>query len=467
MSVRLVVGVNYSSLEGATQKLRTQIAKKFRFRPTNYFAVQRVSDAAFRTSGWTNFFSDKSGRFPTGLLPEITSYLREEGIPFERMDNRPVPLGSELITVKEDFLAPHMTLHDYQVEIVNTALRERTGIINCATGGGKTVIFAAILKALSHLDNFSAVALFRNKILINQTYELFQKVGIQDVGRVSGDYNEPNKITCSTIQSMHKLPNPGKVTALVVDEVQGFTSSLSTRGIREFKATAWRLGFSATPFKVDDPLQNYKVKSWFGMELCEVTASSLTRKNILAESTSHFYPIHLNEELKHYDWASVEEIVFNDMGVNQNIATLVNKLPTGRILILVKRISQGDILSKLIPGSYWVKGEDTVETREYVLNQLRHNMKDKVVAIFSPIGYIGLDVFVHHIVNATGGKDPGQVIQKLGRGLRRASDKKKLDYHDFMYYNNKHLHDHSKSRMKTLKSEGHEVILEEEIQRSE
>ncbi len=37
-----------------------------------------------------------------------------------------------------------------------------------------------------------------------------------------------------------------------------------------------------------------------------------------------------------------------------------------------------------------------------VLDQLRRSMKKKVVAIMSSIGYIGVNVFVHHVINATG-----------------------------------------------------------------
>jgi CRISPR/Cas system-associated endonuclease/helicase Cas3 len=39
-------------------------------------------------------------------------------------------------------------LRDYQVKAVNAALQQHRGIIKCATGGGKTWILAAILKAL-------------------------------------------------------------------------------------------------------------------------------------------------------------------------------------------------------------------------------------------------------------------------------------------------------------------------------
>lgn len=51
--------------------------------------------------------------------------------------------------------------------------------------------------------------------------------------------------------------------------------------------------------------------------------------------------------------------------------------------------------------------------REGVLERLRFSKGKRVVAIFSPVGYVGLDVFVHHLINCCGGKDPNLTIQKV------------------------------------------------------
>lgn len=79
----------------------------------------------------------------------------------------------------------------------------------------------------------------------------------------------------------------------------------------------------------------------------------------------------------------------------------------GRILILVSRLQHGEQLHALIPGSHWIKGEDSPEARNAVFEELRRPLgkKKKVVAIMSSIGFYGLDVFVHYLINATGGKD--------------------------------------------------------------
>lgn len=48
---------------------------------------------------------------------------------------------------------------------------------------------------------------------------------------------------------------------------------------------------------------------------------------------------------------------------------------------MVRKLRHGDMLNELIPGSFWIRGEDSVETREFVLNKLRKSDQKKVVAI--------------------------------------------------------------------------------------
>jgi hypothetical protein len=73
----------------------------------------------------------------------------------------------------------------------------------------------------------------------------------------------------------------------------------------------------------------------------------------------------------------------------------------------VSRLQHGENLKRLLPDAHWIKGEDSSETRNVVFDELRRPLgkKKKVVAIMSSIGFYGLDVFVHYLINATGGKD--------------------------------------------------------------
>ena len=54
---------------------------------------------------------------------------------------------------------------------------------------------------------------------------------------------------------------------------------------------------------------------------------------------------------------------------------------------------------------------------------------------------------------------PNATIQSIGRGLRKAKDKTRLEYFDFFNRTNFYLKQHSKRRLETLRSEGHDVAI--------
>jgi superfamily II DNA or RNA helicase len=455
----LKIGNLASQVVTKDKDLLHKLHNKFKFQDKAFFFKRKFSP--FPRYQMSEAFFDRHGKFPTGLLAEVTSELRALDLTFDRLDLRPQTKDPpKYLEVTSDFLktnTSNIMLHDYQVEVANLALKEQRGIIKCATGGGKTLIFTALLKALE--NKYPAVILMRNKSLVEQTYQVFKQNNLPNVGRVNMDFHEPNHITCATIQSLHKIEDLiPKAKVLIIDEVHEFASKKTIQQFKNFDNTVFRWGFSATPFKKDDEIHNYRLKSWLGPQLCDITMEQLQEHKILSGSEAHFYQINEPSDIKGLQYFEAEDqgIVKNEY-FHKKVAELVNKIPSGRILVMVKRLQHGDYLHDLLPGSFWIKGQDDAETREFVFNQLRHSEKEKVVAICSSIGYLGINIYVHHIINASGGKDPNVLIQKIGRGLRKSHDKDKLEYHDFKFNNHPTLMKHSLHRIKTLKSEGHLV----------
>eukprot|EP00028_Trichosphaerium_sp_Am-I-7-wt_P001054 CAMPEP_0168530062 /NCGR_PEP_ID=MMETSP0405-20121227/14384_1 /TAXON_ID=498012 /ORGANISM="Trichosphaerium sp, Strain Am-I-7 wt" /LENGTH=494 /DNA_ID=CAMNT_0008554113 /DNA_START=719 /DNA_END=2199 /DNA_ORIENTATION=+ len=471
MSIVLRLRNIHSHVLTEDTKLRRGLQHHFSYVHPKFYALKKKVEGGtvqvnklphYRWAGFVNVFDSKSGRFPTGLIADVKTFLISNNVDWEEQDERgfkgtypePDVVTPDILSTKENPL----TLRDYQVQVANLALQERRGIIKCATGGGKTLMFTAILKALK--NQYQTVVLTRSISLLDQTFEVFEKAGIQNIGRVGGKHFNPTLITCSTIQSLHKLSKEliKNTQVLIVDEVHQFASKESAKWMKMFKNASIRLGFSATPWKADDPLHNWQVKSWLGPELCDISTFELKSVKVLSESTAHFYKIDCSIIPKYLPWIEAEEFgIVQNEPFHEKVAAIVNAVPEGRILVLVKRIAHGDALQALIPDAYWVKGEDSAETRDYVFSQLRETDKKKVVAIISPIGFLGINVYVHHLVNACGGKEASLLIQKVGRGLRRASDKDELHYHDFIFEHNPYLEEHSLYRIETLKSEGHPV----------
>lgn len=138
---RLEIENCYSWLLTDNQVLKETLWKALRFRERNYFHSRLYKQRLW--DGYTEFFRLKDGRFLTGLLPEVETALEYLNEACEIVDARnKVNFCYEQID--EGFLnnwlpkgmAP-INLYDYQVDLVNQAIKYSRGVIQAPTSAGK------------------------------------------------------------------------------------------------------------------------------------------------------------------------------------------------------------------------------------------------------------------------------------------------------------------------------------------
>ncbi|MDP2436117.1 MAG: DEAD/DEAH box helicase family protein [archaeon] len=493
-----------SALQGATTrdpdlmpiKARVfgEVWNRFRFEQKKAFFLKRG-----RQFGWdshVSFFDRRSGRFLAGLEPELAAFLdsigltqvqvqdsselgdpiesfsthlvadpldgtvsKRQALPGAGEDTQPTPKETPLLTSHAD---GQVELRDYQVRLILTALKERRCLLKCATGGGKTLVMTALCQLL---DQANIVVLCRSKMLVSQIAEVMSRYLPPDsLGRVSGEFSEVDRrVTVATIQSIKKIAKAVvHADVLLVDEVHGFSSTLSKKQLEGFHKTAFRLGFSATPLKVGDDIHNYRLKGLFGPIACDITTQELTASDVLSTAAVRFVTISYPAKITSIDWESAEKRgIYENQHMHQVVAFIVNnQIKTGRVMILVHRLDHGEALQAEIPGSIWISGSDSKADRQLAFARLKASKpSEKIVVILSSIGNTGIDVLPHYLINcAGGGVTEALTIQKIGRGLRTGPDKKFLHYIDFMHETNPYLRKHSELRLKTLFREGHSDI---------
>lgn len=452
----------YSWLYCEKPKVLSVLHENMRFREKGYFHSRLYKQKLW--DGYTEFFSKKTGRFLTGLLPEVKAALAHIKEDYEIVDER----KETEFKIKEidENLIKDIILHDYQVDLTNSLIKHKRGVICAPTAAGKSFIMVSILKALP--DNCPALVLANKKSLVEQNYEEIIKHGFDKVGRLYGKYKDPSVITCATVQSLHKMESLlDKIKVLIVDEIHENISKEPKKYFNKMKSCSIRAAVSATPFKFGgkDQCQKWLVKGYFGPILKAksaggvLTTKHLQERGTLSKSICTFYPVR-TPDLKYEIYIdAVTRGIAENWSFHEQVVKLVNKLQ-GRTLILVDRIAHGDQLASLIPDSLWVQGKDDLETRKFVIQKLKTS-KEKVVSIATQqIFNAGINVMVHNVINAAGGQADHHIIQRVGRGLRTSSDKEILNYYDFIFYNNDYLLEHSKKRIKILKKEGHEIIIE-------
>ncbi len=460
---------DYCTLYCEDSKVFSKFYRALRYPQRGYYHSTLYKQG--RWDGHVDFLSKKTGKFLTGLLPEITEGLKLLGEEYKIKDERGVVKWA-INEINKDFL-PGMELYDYQVDLINQAIRYSRGVIFAPTSSGKTAIMIGILKALS--PNTPTLFLANRKGLVEQNYNEMMKWGFENVGRLYDKYKKPDVITCATIQSLHKiekiLPH---FKVVIVDEIHDMMSKQPKRFYNKLKGACVRIAVSATPFKFGgkDRVQKYSVKGHFGPvfktesaseeDKGVLTTSFLQSREVLSASDCTFY----NIEEPYIPYMVYQEATTKGIAESLYFHEVVRDLATkqkGRTLILVERIAHGDALAQMIPGALWIQGKDDLETRQFVIEQLKKAKKNVVAIATQGIFNAGINVFIHNLINAAGGKAEHVIIQRMGRGLRTADDKEILKYYDFIFNINDYLLIHSRKRIQILRKEGHKVTVKEKF----
>ena len=470
----------YSWLLTTDRLFKQKVAKLLRARPKNYFHNNAYKKK--RWDGWKYFFDEKSGRFLTGLLPEIKLICKKLEFPYQTIDEREAPVDFLHQSIGDSFLNnwlpedyDRIKLHDYQPDLTNQIIKYKRGIIKAPTSAGKTFILISLIKCLP--KKTPILFLTKNSSLVDQNYKEMKMWGVENLGRwYGGKYKEPNFIMCCTVhpktfESLNKmLP---KFKALVVDEVHECMSDVPVKAYQKMKNANIRIGFSATPFKYNkkqiDKVEKLKVKGHFGpllktttTETGHLTTKELQKRGILANSECFFYPID-KPDLVYEPYQDALKLGIEENFYFHKVVKKLARSCSGRTLIVVERINQGEYLKQMIPEADWIHGGIKLKDREPVLEKLKTSEKHTAI-VMRQIITAGINVKIHDLINAAGGDAAHNIIQQMGRGLRTAGDKEKLRYHDFMFFNNDYLRKHSEWRYRVLEEEGHNVNIMQKIE---
>lgn len=180
-----------------------------------------------------------------GFAHRVISAVRSAGFKFEFRDARtPFP--------EPDYARAIEGARDYQVEIIYNMLASGGGILEAATGAGKSFMSAAIIKAFDHEKwkirgtPLSVFACPSKDINRKNADELARFIHGRDVGCVmSGTTKWSDDIVCITLDSLHLL-DPDDVGLLIVDEMHTLAADTRAEALSRFMK-AMRYGVSATP----------------------------------------------------------------------------------------------------------------------------------------------------------------------------------------------------------------------------
>jgi superfamily II DNA or RNA helicase len=324
-------------------------------------------------------------------------------------------------------------LRDYQVEAINNFLANPQSLQEIATGAGKTITTAT----LSHLVEpyGRSLVIVPNKSLVTQTEEDYRNCGL-DVGVYFGDRKELGKThTICTWQSLNILDKKFKdgsavlslaefldgVSAIIVDEVhQAKAEVLKNLLTRNLRNAPIRWGLTGTVPK--EKFEFESIHASLGPVIGSITAKELQDKGVLSQC--HVNICQLMDIPEFRDYQSELKYLVTDNKRIEYIAKLLNNVrQEGNTLILVDRISAGEMLQELIPGSVFVKGDVKLKDRKEAYDDINEGTNAVVIATYG-VAAVGINIpRIFNLVLIEPGKSFVRVIQSIGRGVRKAKDK--------------------------------------------
>lgn len=426
------------------------------------------------------FYKDGSefpdgGTFPYGIVKRVKRLLREAGYRvMKTRDERERVHGDVELEIWPEMLAG-ITLRPDQMDVIAAALSNGCGLLHVATGGGKTAEGAAIIKALI---TKRCLFLVHTKQLLRQARsDIAEFLGTieEHVGVIGDGRFEPKHVTVATVQSLTRAGGDAQkrviskylksIELLILDETHHASAKTFYRLVQRIDAP-WRYGMSGTPFGLADG-KGLLVEAAFGPVVARVTNQELIDKGINAKPTIRMVECDepkFDEEQEGLDWDTVykEGIVLNDHR-NRLVAEWARRFakkdwPT---LVMVRQLWHGDNLCELlrarkVPHAF-VHGKmhtDEVERQKDRLTEGKIR-----VLIASPIFGEGVDIpSIRALIVADGGQSTANVLQKIGRGLRRKKDDNRVDVVDFADTTHKWLSRHSQERLALYEGEGFEVV---------
>lgn len=461
--------------------------------------------AACRNGDWdgtSTFFDWGPARFPAGFTKPVADELKKRGYhPQIVQKPLPAPRGPERPLIDE---FGYTDAYSYQPKAVDVLIKEGQGILQVATGGGKSRICNIAVSRIRRPTLFittRGVLMYQMKAAFERSMAFQLANGDRfwkgrEVGVIGdGVWSPRGCVTVGMVQTLAarlREPDRSKSKADQLKQAKMREQTLKYLAMVEFvvleeahevggdsyyaimdacKNARYRMALTATPFMRDDQESNMRLLSCTGPVLIRVTEKMLIERGVLAKPYFRYHTVGYQPDRDGIELMKEKAITSTRLGrstqwqrayklgviynqprnnliVQEAVRAASLRLP---VMILVLQKSHGKLLEERLKScglkAKFVFGESNRETRQSALNDLRDGKIQ--VLIGSTIMDVGVDVpAVGCVILAGGGKAEVALRQRIGRGLRAKKGVPNVALIiDFIDSANNHLKRHSMERL--------------------
>ena len=338
---------------------------------------------------------------------------------------------------------------DYQEEAVELMLNSWRGVINLATGAGKT------LTTIHYIRRFGKKTLIicPGKGIADNFYsELVNAFGENKIGYYGGGKKKIKDITVGIAQSVingiedFKKENLG---AIVVDEAHHTPATIFSTIATELGSVGRIFGLTATNFRNDG--KDVMIEAAVGPTLISrdliwcIDNGWLADPYFIVREVPTTGQSFRDDKLKNYK----EHVLNSELMTQQIIQDCQKFIDAGKhVLCLVDEKAHGEVISKAL-GLPFANGDDK-KSSDYIV-QLNDGKLPGLVGTDSRIGE-GVDTKrVDVLVLANFVASKGILWQNIGRGMRLYGDKKAVVVLDYAPLGSAMLKRHSDQRIAMYK----------------
>ena len=417
----------------------------------------------------------KTQKFPTGYLADVVAKLRELGETVTLIDQRAMPAMGDVIPIK-------LPLWEHQAKILKVCAATNRGLIQVATGGGKSLIAAGIWGML----NVPGVILAQRKELMRQLQASLAKHTGEKIGIFGDGEWEEGKLTVCMVQSLAKLLGVKLAKSvkefsdrddrsdtlikarqaelyqklivdtrlLIGDECHHLAANTSYAIVQAMHGAYWRYGMSATSYGFREDGKDYFIKAAIGDVIAKVTTSDLVDAGHLVPTD--IVEIPYSHRGKHHSRDSYAKYCDSAIITNEERNRVVVELAYGLfkkgkpVLISVQRVDHGKLLAEYLSylaGPHNVKFVYGNDEGAYRKEHLEAFANTGLPILISTLVGEGIDwPRLAHCINCRGEESRIATIQLLGRSMRAFPGKERAMYFDIMDTQTTWLARHAKTR---------------------
>lgn len=383
--------------------------------------------------GKASMFNSMSRSLPYGLLIDFLRFHKKyyPGDPLNVEPDVKNLFKGEKVEINYDL---KFVPWNFQQDCIEAALKHTKGIIRSATGSGKSLMIAYIIKTLfENKKGKKAIIIVPNLSLIEQFKDDLIDYGIDGglIGKVSSKNKEWNKsIVVSTWQTLGKNHDRlDDFDIVIVDEVHGAKAHVLKDTLSKITKANYRLGFTGTLH--DGALDLWNVKSYLGPILRDYTSGELAEQGYIAKCTVNVIDINYQQDFDgSYD--DVKDAIFQCDYRLRVIFELIKKLEKdGNILILVGKVKkEGEFLENYIREKdkkgreiVFLSGKDDAKVRNHWRKECDKRKGIILIATYG-ILQVGINIpSLKYIIMAAPFKSKIRVLQSIGRALRKHIEK--------------------------------------------